>query len=454
MAIANQMTIRCTQCGQPVNMLVRTVIDAQHDPEGKSLLLNGRLNTTQCANCGFLNRVVAPLLYHDASKQLLVANIPGEVLRGQPEEKVVGELMNELTRNLPKEQFKAYMFNPKRSLTLQGLIDQVLAADGITPEMVEAGKKRVDLLQKFIEAPSEEALKTLITENDSEINTALFQTMTLMAQRMIQDGRNDIAGRLVMIQDYLLEHSTFGQQVAQQQAQQEQIVQGVAQEVQNLGENATRADFITLVKQYAEDDIKLQALVGLVRPAFDYQFFQEFTQSIGQAPAAERAHLEKARDRLVQLTETIDQQMQQTVRQAAQFLQVLLNSPNPDEMMEENIDLLDEDFMGVLTVNIQEAERRQNLPAASRLKAIYEKAVELLKSQMSPELRFLNDLLSVEDDNTMRQMITERGGVFQKTALLEMVKAVEQILQAQGQAAALGRLGQIRAEITQRLTDD
>jgi hypothetical protein len=454
MAIANQMTIRCSQCGQPTNMLVRTVVDAQHDPEGKSLLLNGRLNVAPCPNCGFMNRVVAPLLYHDGDKQLLVAHIPGEVLRGQPEEKIVGELMNELSRILPKEQFKAYMFNPKRSLTVQGLIDQVLAADGITPEMVEAGKKRVELLQKLLEAPSEEALIALIKAHDADVNTAFFQTMTLMAQRMIQDGRQDIAGRMVLVQEYLLQHSSFGQQVAQQQAQQEQIVQSVAAEVQSLGENATRADFIKLVQSYADDDMKLQALVGLVRPAFDYQFFQEFTVSIGQAPAADRPQLESVRDKLVQLTETIDEQMQQTVRQAAQFLQVLVNSPNPEELMAENIELLDEDFMTVLSVNLQEAERRQNAPAVARLKAIYDAAVDLLKSQMSPELRFLNDLLGAESQVVMQQMLAAKTGVFRKSALLEMVNAVEQILQSQGQAAALGRLEQIRTEIAQRFTDD
>ena len=36
----------------------------------------------------------------------------------------------------------------------------------------------------------------------------------------------------------------------------------------------------------------LQALAGLVRPAFDYQFFQELTSKIEQAPAdeQEKAH--------------------------------------------------------------------------------------------------------------------------------------------------------------------
>ena len=56
---------------------------------------------------------------------------------------------------LPKDNFKAYMFNPKRSLTMQGLIDQVLEADGITQEMLEEQRQRVQLVQQFIEADDE-----------------------------------------------------------------------------------------------------------------------------------------------------------------------------------------------------------------------------------------------------------------------------------------------------------
>lgn len=448
-----QTTIRCTQCGQPVPAVVRTVIDVQSDPQGKALLMNGQLNMARCPACGHINRIVAPLLYHDADKSLLIAHVPGEVLRGQSEEKVVGDMMNELSRSLPKESFKAYMFNPKRTLTVQGLVDLVMQADGITPEMLAAQRKRVDLLQEFISAASPEALEALVKEHDAEIDMSLFQTMRLMAQRLVQDGRPDIAGRLVVVQDMLLAHSTFGQELAQQQAAQEQKVEEVARTIQKLGPDATREDFLKLVIEYADDDQKLQALVGLVRPVFDYQFFQMLTMTISQAPAGEREKLEKARDRILALTQTMDEQIQQTVQRTTQFLQILVNSPNPDALLEANADLVDEDFMAVLAANIQEAERRRDVTTQSRLKVIYDKVLQLLRSQMSPELSFINDLIAARDEAEFQKILEENRGKFDGT-LLKTAAAVEDLLIAQGQTVAVERLNKIRPELEKLVKSD
>ena len=111
--------VRCSSCSVPSQAEIRTVIDTKHDPQGKMLLLSGQLNSFTCPNCGTLNTVKTPILYHDAEKELLIAFIPQEIgiQKNMDEEKIVGDLLNELTSALPKEEFRGYMFNPKRSLT-------------------------------------------------------------------------------------------------------------------------------------------------------------------------------------------------------------------------------------------------------------------------------------------------------------------------------------------------
>ena len=64
----------------------------------------------------------------------------------------------------------------------------------------------------------------------------------------------------------------------------------------------------------------------MIRPAFDYEFFMEFSQRIDEASADEREKLEYVRDTLREYTEQVDQQTQMLVQQKAQFLQALLNS--------------------------------------------------------------------------------------------------------------------------------
>jgi hypothetical protein len=449
----SQSTLQCSNCGTPNPVALRRVINAQSDPQGKAMLLSGSINQFRCQACGTLNTVSSPILYHDASKELLIAFVPMDVAmrQGLSEDKMVGDLMNELTRAIPKEQFRAYMFNPKRALTMKGLIEQILEADGITKEMLEEQQKRVMLVQKFLEAPSEEDLIKMIQENDAEINMTTFQTLSLMAQRLVQQGQQQVVAHLAAIQQVLLENSSFGKELQSRQEAQEDKIREVAADIEALGEDPNREDFLNLVLKYIDEEDKLNALVGLVRPAFDYEFFNMLTTHIGKAPAAEREKLEALRDALTELTQAIDQQSRAIVQQKAQFLQILLASAEYQALLAENADQIDDNFMGILTANIQEAERRKEIQVAAKLKQIYQAAVAILQSQMSPELQFLNQLLSAPDEATMQSLVKEHAGNFDGE-LMETLDAVEQMFAQQGQQAASQRLGQIRAALQAALS--
>ncbi len=453
MSQPNQTTIRCQQCGTPVQAQIRTVADAQADPQSKQLLLAGRLNAFQCPKCGFVNQVLTPLLYHDSAKSLLIAFIPMEVSMqsGKPEEKIVGDLLNDLTRSIPKEQFRSYMFSPKRALTMNGLIEQVMEADGVTKEMMDAQKARVELIRVLMAATTEEELLGMIQSNDANLDLAFFQTLALMTQRLYSEGRQEIVAGLMAVQNVLLQHSTYGKTLASQQNEQEEIVRTVADAISVLGENATRADLINLALTYADDQPRLEALVGLVRPAFDYQFFMEFTQTISQAPANQRAAMEKVRDAIQSLIEVMDSEQQAVLQESAQFLQMLVNSPDPDAMIEENIDAVDNTLMSILSANIQEAQRRQDTAMLGTLQTIYQKLVTALQSRMTPELQFVNALLSAENVTTMQQLLDDNAVAFDIQVLLDTCDAVGGVLQQQGQAEALQRLATIRAAIEARL---
>jgi uncharacterized Zn finger protein len=91
------MNLNCPSCGRPINAVVETVIDAGQDPQSKARLLSGQTNNIRCPNCGNMVTVAAPLLYHDASKELLIAFVPMELnLTKDQQEKTIGDLMREL----------------------------------------------------------------------------------------------------------------------------------------------------------------------------------------------------------------------------------------------------------------------------------------------------------------------------------------------------------------------
>ncbi|MFN8450297.1 MAG: hypothetical protein U0521_17350 [Anaerolineae bacterium] len=95
--------------------------------------------------------------------------------------------------------------------------------------------------------------------------------------------------------------------------------------------------------------------------------------------------------------------------------------------------------MAVLSANIEEAQRRGDLNASAKLKHIYEHVVALLRENMQPELRFINDLLSTETDEEASTLLAQEAGTYGQ-ALLDMMDAVEEVLASRGDSPTLQRL--------------
>jgi hypothetical protein len=52
------------------------------------------------------------------------------------QQKMIGRLTQQVINNLPPEQRKAYLLQPQQFFNLKTLIETILQADGITPEML------------------------------------------------------------------------------------------------------------------------------------------------------------------------------------------------------------------------------------------------------------------------------------------------------------------------------
>ena len=188
-----QTTIQCIQCRQPIRATIQSVIDPGQNPQAKIALLGGNINMVECPNCGNPNSVLSPLLYHDGSKELLIAYVPMELgLPKDTQEKAIGELMRDVTGSLVQGAFKAYLLQPRQALTMQGLIDQVLQADGVTPEMMQEQRDRVKLVEMFMQTPPD-LLPQLVQQHDAKIDAQFIQTMTLVIQQLLGEGREQVA---------------------------------------------------------------------------------------------------------------------------------------------------------------------------------------------------------------------------------------------------------------------
>jgi len=295
-------TLTCPRCSHMFPAIIEQIIDVGRDPQAKARFLSGQVNMISCPNCGHTLAVGTPLLYHDPAKELLLIHVPMELNISPAErENVIGDLTRRVTNDIPPEQRKAYLLQPKQALTIPGMIDMILDADGITAEMREAQREKVRVMEMFLQVSPDEWPR-MIEEQRAHINHEFFQLLLATAENAASTGKGAMAEALMQLYDYLIQNTAVGQEVIQAAQAQERTVREVAATLQEMGEDMTRDDFMALILDYADDDERLQAIVGLMRPALDYAFFQDLTARIDKATGDEKTWLSQLRERLVELT--------------------------------------------------------------------------------------------------------------------------------------------------------
>lgn len=428
----------CPYCRATVPVEVHSIVDVGQDPNLKNQFLSGRLNSATCPNCRRTFQVGGALLYHDGSKDFLGIYLPHEVnLANKDRQRIIGDLNRRLMDSLPPAQRRAYLFQPKEFITLNGMVEAILAADGITPEMQRAQRERMQLLETILRgATTPDALQSMAKEYDAKLDFEFFSMLAAMAEQYAADGDAQSANLFAALYQQLLTFTSFG---AKAKAQQDAIGQ--------INQQTTRDELLDMM--VAGEDDQLEAFVAAGRPLIDYGFYQSLTgrieaaQAAGDAAAAQR--LTSLRERTLALTAQIDEASRQMLEQANNFLLEVLQAPDPQAVLEENWDRVDDAFMHVLEMNLQAATQRGNRPVANRLNAILQLIMQQMQSAQPPEVQFINELLSTEYPGGTRKLLTAR----REELTPDFLAALEQVadmMGQQGQPEVAKRLRDIRGQ--------
>ncbi|HRE48995.1 MAG TPA: CpXC domain-containing protein, partial [Aggregatilineales bacterium] len=441
-----QVQVKCPNCGQPFATSLEQVIDGGRDPNGKARLLSGRVNVAQCPACGVDFRLSTPLLYHDARKELLITYIPMEL--GMPrdeQERLIGQMQQAITQSLPQEQRKGYLLMPKNALTLQGMLDTILEADGITKEVLEARRAKLALAEQFLQAP-EDNFDALVQEHDDALDEEFFMMLTASGEAALAGGRQDVAGQILGLRQKLLERATIGQTLLANAKQQEQVIAEVGAILDTLGGTPTRDDIVNVLIRVGQEK-GLEALpiaISMMRPALDYNVFMLLARRIEEAPDAEKAALTEIRDLAVRITQEIDQQSQQVAGQAVQVLQAIVDSDDLDAALEQYAEVIDDTFLAVLTANMDNAAQRGNQAALAKLEAIYGRIMDMMQENAPPPLRLINEAMRAPDLPTAEGIIRARAAEF-GTELPDLFEVLIAELMPQGETPVLERLRALKA---------
>jgi len=422
--------VNCPNCKRPVQAEIQQLFDLNQDPSAKQKLLSGAFNLIQCPNCGFRGAAAMPIVYHDPDKELLLTFVPPELaLPSNEQERIVGGIINQVMNHLPQEKRKAYLLQPQQTLTMQGLIERVLEADGITKEMLQAQQQRLSLIQRLLLASSVDIQKELIHQEDQSIDEQFFALLDRLIEVSMAGGDEQSAQKLGELQKIVMEESTFGRELSHQVRE----VEAALASLREAGQSLDRKKLLELVID-APNEERLRALVSFARAGMDYQFFQLLSERIDRARGDGRARLVKLRDTLLQYTQEYDRDIVQRVEQTRQKLEQVLSEVDVEQGLAKYSPIIDGIFISVLNSALEQAEAQKDLPRLEKLKQI----MEIIEKASAPpeEVQLLEKLLEAESESEQRRILEENAEKITPELLNSIINLVYQL--QGGENKALG----------------
>jgi hypothetical protein len=437
-SIPQILPVTCPYCRAKFAAPIQRVVDVGQDPKLKATLLQGRLNVATCPQCGNTGMLNAPFIYHDPDKELALCFVPTELgLTGTDQQKLIGDLTNAVMNSLPPEKRKGYLLQPKIFFSLQGLLDTILQADGVTKEIIEAQRVRGELIYKLLDAENDERLKQLVEEHDAGLDYEFFQILTATMETAKADGKDDLAQRLFGLRTRLLDLTTVGKREAAQR-----------KAIESLGEKVTQEDLLQKMIE-CEDEAQLQAYVALGRQLMDYTFFLALTEKISAAQAEgkgeEAQRLTDLRAKILELQAKYDAEVAAVLQRAADLLREILRSQDREATVREHLEEIDDTFFAILSANIAQAEEKGQKQIADNLRQVGNLILGLLQESAPPEIRLINQLMQAEYPEGTKKVLEENAT--QVTAeLIKVMDLVADNLKQDGQNEAARHLGDIRAQ--------
>jgi len=396
-------SIACPNCRQSIVAEIDRLFDVNEDSTARQRLLSGVFNIVNCPYCGFKGQASTPIVYHDPEKELLLTYIPPDInIPHNEQERVIGAMINQITNRLPQEKRKGYLLQPQSTLTLQGLIERVLEAEGITREMIQAQQDKLKLIQRLAELENTDLLNEQIKEEDNNIDAEFLVILHRLTEAAAASGDEETADRLNHILELVLETSTFGKQV---KSQSEEMEAAMA-DLREAGDELSREKVLELVLK-APNETRLRALVNLARPIMDYSFFLLLSERIDRARGEGRTRLIELRNDLIEMTQEYDKQLEAIIVEKRRLIEEILSSPDVNSAMVKALPVVDELFLSELNQELELARKRSDLAEIEKLNSM----LDIIREASAPpqEFELIEELLQARDSIERQKILQEHA---------------------------------------------
>jgi len=405
--------VTCPNCQTQFQTPVEQVIDVRADPNAKMRVLNGLVNVAACQQCGMQGPLNLPFLYHDPDKELAMIYMPMDAARDNLErQRLIGSMTSTVIDNLPPEERKGYLLQPQEFLTLDNMVHKILNADGVTSEMIAEQKAKSELLQRLLDAASEEILEAMIKANDDTLDAEFFQMLNMNLEAAQSTNRPAIVQRLLLLSNKLLELSSQGRAIKAQ-----------GNTLEALRADPTRENLVELLAQATDEQTRVM-LVTVGRQMMDYLFFQALTARIdSESDKSEIERLTALRTEVLEIRDQLVEQARALYAERAALLRDLMLSDDPEALARQRFRELDRDFFNVMAANLEEARSAGNREAAESLQRIWSLLIQLVEESLPPEVRLVNQLVAAEDDAEIERLLQENRNLVTERLMQFMEEA-------------------------------
>lgn len=392
----------CPRCRQPIVAEVQQLFDLTSDPTAKQKLLSPATNTARCQACGYEGLMSTPIVYHDPEKELLLTFFPPELgLPVNAQEKQIGPLINKVVEALPPEKRKGYLFNPQTMFAYQTLIDRILEADGITKEMIDAHQKRIGLIQRLLGIQKPEDRIAVIHQETELVDGEFFAILGSIMQSAMAQG-DEKAGQLLKdLQNELLQETKVGQELLAQSLEAQTALKSL-QEASKAG--LTREKLLEILLEMKSDSA-ITTVVSLARTGLDYQFFQVLSERIDGAKTDDKQPLIDLRDKLLNLTREIDNELKRRVEESTKLLNSIIAEEDVEAAVKKHLGEMDEFFSQAVQIEFENARQNNDLTRIEKI----QKVITIIEKESAPppEVALIQTLLEAPDDESRLKILQQ-----------------------------------------------
>ena len=395
--------IGCPRCRTPQTAEIQQLFDMNTDPQAKQKLLSGSANMIQCQACGYQGLYPTPIVYHDPSKELLLTHFPQELaIPVNQQEKMIGPLINKAVNDLPLEKRKAYLFQAKSMFTFQTLIETVLAADGISKQMLEDQQKRMFLIQRLVSTPNAESRKEIIHQEEALIDETFFALVNRLVEASLMEGDKQSAQQLAIFQKELLDETEVGRKIQEQMKDSQKAME----DIQNAAKQGlTREKLLDLFIQ-SPSEVYSSTLIGMTRTGIDYEFFSILTQKIESTSDQEQKDkLVALRVYMTEAIKQIDEQIQIEMKNAREMVDKIIAAPTLESGLQQYGNQVNDFFVEAVQTAMTDARKNSDLEKLAKLNQLNTMIEDANKPPES--FQFIEDLLKTADGNSLKDLLNQ-----------------------------------------------